>query len=166
MLEFRPLSLANFSACQQDILASEAVFPLEIRETAETYREALGQPGLVAHMVYRNGVYAGNVVGFSLGVEQARELRLNEIAISAEGMIYLFNIVAMPQMQGCGIGKRMLAHFLEQARLAGFERVGGHFRGNGSLQNFLGLGAKVLAEFEDWFGTGECYSYCELPLPD
>lgn len=164
MLEFCPLNLENLPAYKQDILASEAIFPLEIRETVDTYREALAQPGLVAHMVYHQGAYAGNVVGFTPCPHLVRELRLDEIAVATGGLIYLFNIVAMPEFQGCGLGKRMLGHFLERSRQSGYDRVGGHFRGNGSLKNFLDLGAQVLAEFDDWFGTGESYMYCELPL--
>ena len=164
MLEFRPLTLKNFARHQAEILASEAIFPLEIRETVATYRAALGQPGLVAHLVYRQGVYAGNVVGFSPCPVQRAQLRLDEIDVPCDGLLYLFNIVAMPEMQGCGIGKRMLAHFLDCARQAGFDRVGGHFRGNGSLKNFTDLGAEVVAIFADWFDTGEDYNYCELSL--
>ncbi len=164
MLEYRTLRAENFHEHEAEILASEEIFPPEIRETAATYRAALNQQGVQAYLAYFQGRYAGNVVGFKPCAGQRVELRLDEINIQPEGLIYLFNIVALPQVQGRGIGRQMLAHFLQCSRQAGFVRVGGHFRGNGSLKNFLDQGAEVLAVFDDWFGTGEAYSYCELPL--
>jgi ribosomal protein S18 acetylase RimI-like enzyme len=167
MLEYRSLTLENFHRYQADIIRSEEIFPPDIRETPETYREALGQENLLAFVVFSEGCYAGNVVGFSPGMSQQQALRLDEINVGAEGLIYLFNIVAMPEQQGRGLGRLMLDHFIQTARQVGCRRVGGHFRDNRSLKNFLLRGAEVLWVFEDWFGTGENYSYCELLLsPD
>lgn len=166
MLVYKSLCLENFHQYERDILASEEVFPPEIRETAETYRAALAQKEVQAYLAFLSGRYAGNVIGFSPCPVQQQELRLHEVQTCPEGLIYLFNIVALPEMQGCGLGQKMLAHFLEASRAAGFQRVGGHFRDNRSLKNFLRIGADVLHWFDDWFGTGEAYAYCELYLDE
>lgn len=53
---------------------------------------------------------------------------------------------------------------MARAAAQGFRKIGGHFRGNGSLANFKRMGGRELAAFDDWFGTGERYLYCE-PAP-
>ncbi|MDT8419069.1 MAG: GNAT family N-acetyltransferase [Desulfuromonadales bacterium] len=164
MLEFTPLTSRNYHEHEADVMASEEIFPENIREDSKSYLEAVSRPGSLAFVSRCHGEYAGNVVGFPPCLEQQRLLRLGELETGCANLIYLFNIVAMPQFQGQGVGKRMLQHFLEAAGSAGFSRVGGHFRGNGSLKNFLCLGGERLASFDDWFGTGECYEYCELRL--
>jgi ribosomal protein S18 acetylase RimI-like enzyme len=164
VLEIAPLTPGNFPEFVEDILASEEIFPANLRESAEDYLEALKQEralGLVAHKASR---YVGNVVGFQPTGEQCAILRLDEVQTGEADLIYLFNIVAMPEFQGQGLGRRLLQAFLCQAREAGFKKVGGHFRGNGSLKNFKTLGGEELAAFDDWFDTGERYTYCELAL--
>jgi ribosomal protein S18 acetylase RimI-like enzyme len=167
VLEFAPLTAGNFPEYAADILASEEIFPVDIRETAEDYLEALSQEravGLVAHIARR---YVGNVVGFHPAGRQIALLRLDEVpapGAPAVDLVYLFNIVAMPEFQGQGMGRKLLQAFLGRAREKGFKKVGGHFRGNGSLKNFKDLGGEELAGFDNWFGTGERYMYCELIL--
>jgi ribosomal protein S18 acetylase RimI-like enzyme len=164
VLEIAPLTAGNFAAYENNIIASEEVFPTNIRETAEDYLDALRQEralGLVGHLASQ---YVGNVVGFQPVGPQVSILRLDEVRTSADDLIYLFNIVAMPEFQGQGLGRKLLEAFLGQSREAGFKKVGGHFRGNGSLKNFRSLGGEELAAFDDWFDTGERYTYCELSL--
>ena len=164
MLEFLALTAENFVRYQPLVMASEAIFPEQIRETPDAYMEALSQKGAQAYLAFCRGEYAGNVVGFPPCPNMQKELRFDEMETCLDSLIYLFNIVAMPQFHGQGVGKRMLRYFLEQSHAAGFHRLGGHFRGNGSLTNFTRFGGEVLASFDDWFGTGETYSYCELEL--
>jgi len=164
MLEYTRLTSSNYARHEADSMASEEIFPEDIRENSETYLEAVSRPGSLGFVAHRQGEYAGNVVGFPPCQDQQRLLRLDELETDCEGLIYLFNIVAMPQFQGQGVGKQMLRHFLTSASSVGFKRVGGHFRGNGSLKNFICLGGERLASFDDWFGTGESYDYCELKL--
>lgn len=166
MLEFHPLTAANFQHYQPLVMASEEIFPENIRETPDAYLDALKQEGLQAYLVFCSGDYAGNVVGFLPGQKLQKELRFDEMKVSLDGLIYLFNIVALPAFQGQGIGKKMLRFFMEQSHAAGFRRLGGHFRGNGSLNNFTKFGGTILATFDNWFDTGECYCYCELSLAE
>ena len=164
MVEFHCLTAKNYDHYEALIMASEEVFPENIRESSEAYREALSQDAVQAYIATCDGAYAGNVIGFSPCPVQQKQLRLLEMEISVDGLIYLFNIVAMPHFQGRGVGKGMLRYFLEQSHAAGFTRLGGHFRGNGSLNNFVKFGGEVLATFDNWFDTGESYCYCELVL--
>lgn len=167
MLEVSRLTAGNFPDYATEILASEEVFPVNIRESAEDYLEALRQEravGLVAHIAMR---YVGNAVGFHPIGRQVAILRLNEMkgkSTPTTDLIYLFNIVAMPEFQGQGLGRELLQAFLGRAKEVGYTKVGGHFRGNGSLKNFKALGGEELAGFDNWFGTGERYTYCELTL--
>ncbi|MFH7320992.1 GNAT family N-acetyltransferase [Desulfurivibrio sp. D14AmB] len=145
MLEFQPLSAANFSQYQEDILRSEELFPAAIRETGEDYLAALGQQAALGLVAHRQGSYVGNVVGFSPDAEQQDQLRLPHLAPGTADLLYLFNIVTMPQFQGLGYGRQLLNEFCLPARQAGFARISGHFRGNGSLKNFTALGGRPLA---------------------
>jgi ribosomal protein S18 acetylase RimI-like enzyme len=164
MLDFVPLTAGNFSEFEHHIMASEEVFPENIRESAESYLEALQQEGSLGLVARLDSFYVGNVVGFSPDAEQCELLRLDRSHIAAADLLYLFNIVTLPAYQGRGFGRELLRRFLAQARAAGFRKVGGHFRGNGSLKNFKTLGGEELGCFEDWFGTGERYTYGELSL--
>jgi len=164
MLEFTALNRQNYRLFEEEIMLSEEIFPENIRETSESYRDVLCQPGVVAFIAAVQGVYAGNVVGFHPTADMRQILRLNELAIDHDELIYLFNIVALPEFQGCGVGMGLLNQLLENSKKGGFSRVGGHFRGNGSLNNFIRRGGEILATFDNWFETGESYSYCELQL--
>lgn len=165
MLEFHPLTAANFPRFEEEILRSEAIFPENIRESGEDYLAALKRQRAVGLVARHGQAYVGNVVGFAPCREQRQVLRLNEHSAPEDaGLIYLFNIVTMPEFQGRGCGKHLLGEFCQRARQRGFHKVGGHFRGNGSLKNFTGLGGRPLAVCHDWFATGESYTYCELLL--
>lgn len=165
MVEFLPLTATNFHCYQASIMATEELFPEEIREQPEDYLAALGQQGAQAFVALCGGKYAGNVVGFPPCEVQRQVLRFDEVDTCLNGLIYLFNIASLPDFQGQGLGRMMLGHFAESAYRAGFCKIGGHFRPNGSLENITRLGAEVLTTFDNWFETGESYAYCELNLP-
>lgn len=164
MLEFQPLTAGNFPAHAADILRSEEIFPEALRETGEDYLVALKQRAALGLVAHHRGRYVGNVVGFNPDRRQRRVLRLDHLPPKGDDFLYLFNIVTMPEYQGQGCGRHLLQEFCNQARQAGFSRINGHFRGNGSLKNFTALGGRPLAHCENWFATGECYTYCELQL--
>lgn len=166
MLDFIPLTADTFYEFEQDILASEAIFPENIRESSEGYLEALQKEnslGLVARFQNR---YVGNVVGFQPCTEACKELRLHEVHNDVDDLVYLFNIVTLPEFQNQGFGKKLLRAFLDTVKDAGFRKVGGHFRGNGSLKNFKVLGGKEMACFDNWFDTGESYTYCVICMEE
>lgn len=164
MLKFTPLTRQNYCFFEECILLSEQLFPENIRETSESYRDALCQPGAVACIASVDGVYAGNVIGFNPTTDMQQLLRLHELDTELDELIYLFNIVSLPKFKGSGVGMGLLNQLLINSKRGGFSRVGGHFRGNGSLQNFTQCGGEILANFDNWFDTGETYSYCELQL--
>jgi GNAT superfamily N-acetyltransferase len=164
MLDYVPLTAHNFAYFEQDVMASEAIFPPEIRESAAGYLDALRQDRALGIVARLGRQYAGNAVGFRPDAEQVTLLRLDEIGNPVADLIYLFNIVMMPGFQGKGLGKALLHTFLDRAQQAGFRKVGGHFRCNGSLKNFKTLGGEELGAFDNWFDTGERYIYCELDM--
>lgn len=164
MISFHPLTSDNFDHFAHDILLSEEMFPENIRETREGYLEALNQHRCIGLVATVGGIYAGNVIGFCPSGPLFTELRLHEIYDACDELLYLFNISAVPEFQNQGMGKRLLNTFLSHGRMAGFSKVGGHFRGNGSLKNFMQRGGTVMALFDNWFDTEETYTYCELCL--
>lgn len=164
MLDFDLLTVANFPFFEADILRSEQLFPPDLRETSEDYQVALASSQALGLVARQGRVYVGNAVGFAPCPEQRTQLRLEHLRSSENELIYLFNIVTLPDFQNRGYGRQLLTEFCLQARLTGFRKVGGHFRGNGSLKNFTILGGRALATCPDWFATGECFTYCELDL--
>lgn len=164
MLDFVPLSVDNFERYEADILRSEEVFPEAIRETSSDYLNVLQGDGSIGLVARWGREYAGNAVGFVPGEDDWRELLLAEAGAAESGLVYLFNIVALPGFQGQGVGRSLLEEFMALSLSKGFRKIGGHFRGNGSLANFKRMGGRELAAFDDWFGTGERYLYCELSL--
>ena len=166
-LEFIEFNLENFHLHEADIMSSEEIFPEEIRETPENYLNALNQEGAIGLIARSDSDYVGNILGFTPSGQFHSALRMDEIPTGTKDLIYLYNIVTMPQFQSKGHGKKLLDFFIKKSARSGFGKVGGHFRNNGSLKNFKNMGGGEVATFKDWFGTGEDYIYCELPLsPD
>jgi len=163
-INYSPLTYENFPLHEGEVMKSEEVFPEEIRETRENYLTVLAHNNSLGFIATVGSDYMGNIVGFTPSGEMREALRLDEIDSDHGHMIYLYNIVTAPEFQAMGYGKMMLAFFMEKAAHAGYKKIGGHFRNNGSLKNFKRLGGEELAVFEDWFGTGESYIYCELSL--
>jgi len=163
-LEYIEFTFENFHLHEGDIMSSEEIFPEEIRETSENYRKALKQEGAIGLIARIDSAYVGNALGFSPSGEFHEALRMDEIATDTKELIYLYNIVTMPEFQSKGYGRELLDFFIKKTARSGFSKVGGHFRNNGSLKNFKNMGGDEVATFEDWFGTGEDYIYCELPL--
>lgn len=103
MLDFHPLTAANFPRFEEDILRSEAIFPENIRESGEDYLAALKRRRAMGLIARHGQAYVGNVVGFSPCRKQREELRLNEHpAPNPVGLIYLFNIVTMRTFRAGG----------------------------------------------------------------
>lgn len=164
MLRFERFTQVNLEDYLPSILRSEAVFPPDLRETADTCREALGRDRAFGLALYDSGDYAGNAIGFGIAGPAYRDLGLDAFRPMDTSVVYLFNIVTMPEFRGRGLGKRLLSEFCDQAAMEGFTTLAGHFRDNGSLKNFLEIGGVELGRVEDWFGTGETYAYCERAL--
>lgn len=164
MLRFERFSLINLEGYLPSILRSEEVFPADLRETAESCREALGRDRGFGLALYDSDDYAGNAIGFGIAGPAYRDLGLDAFRPMDTSVVYLFNIVTLPEFRGRGHGKRLLAEFCDRAAMEGFTTLAGHFRDNGSLKNFLEIGGVELGRVEDWFGTGETYAYCERAL--
>ncbi len=160
MLDLVDLTSTNFDRFQYHIMASEEIFAEEMRESRDDYLDALMQSGAMGIVAFHEDCYVGNVLGFSPAGDYCRQLQLE----GSSELIYLFNIVTMPQFQNQGFGRELLHNFIGRAADGGFSRLGGHFRGNGSLKNFISLGGRPLSEYANWFGSGETYTYCELEL--
>lgn len=112
-----------------------------------------------------DGRYVGNIIGFCPLTNDRQTLCLHQVmATLGSKLIYLFNIVVDFEFQSLGLGRRLLRHFLSLAKVAGYQKVGGHFRGNRSEKNFKILGAQNLGLFEDWFGSAERFTYYELSM--
>lgn len=102
MLEFDPLFSGNFSRHEADILRSEALFPEAIRETSEGYLNILRGEGSIGLVARWGTEYVGNAVGFAPVAQDRRELLLVEAGADENGLVYLFNIVTLPDFQGRG----------------------------------------------------------------
>lgn len=166
LLDFSYLTYENLGTHLDDIMASEQLFPEDIRETPEGYADALGHDKAIGLIASLRGVYVGNILGVSPSDEMSEILRLHEVETVRAGLIYIYNVATMPEFHSKGFGRELLAVFLNKAHEAGFERVGGHFRNNASLKNFVNFGGRQMGVFDNWFDTGESYVYCELPLDD
>lgn len=163
-LRLVPFTAADFSRFLPEILAGEAVYPEALRETEESLREAMGRDRAFGAVLFEKGAYAGNLIGFALEADPHRDLLIDRFRPLDPTVAYLFNIAILPEFQGRGHGRRLLDEAVRLAREMGFSTLGGHFRGNASLHNFLAIGGRELGRIDDWFGTGETFAYAELPL--
>ncbi|WP_186442926.1 GNAT family N-acetyltransferase [Desulfobotulus alkaliphilus] len=167
MLDFTALTADNFYDFEKEILSSEEVFPENIRESSESCLATLQSAGGMGLVAFFQGRYVGNVLGFQPLGEVFTDLKLHDVyGENSVNLIYLSNIVTLPEFQHQGFGRQLLKAFVNAAENAGFQKVGGHFRCNGSLKNFKALGGQELASFDNWYDTGETYTYCDLALGD
>lgn len=163
-IRIEPFTAATLDRHLPDLLRTEATFPEPLRETAESLREAVGKDRAFAAVLWEDGRYAGNLIGFGLDADTYHDLLIDRFRPYDAEVAYLFNIAVPPGFQGRGHGRKLLGEALRLAGELGFAVLGGHFRDNASLHNFLASGGRELGRIDDWFGTGETFAYAERPL--
>lgn len=76
--------------------------------------------------------------------------------------IYLKSVAVHPDWRGRGLGTTLIRECLRLVSQKGIERVTAHIE-SGSVSR-IGLGARVLKSFENWYGTGRTFDYVEFPI--
>lgn len=72
--------------------------------------------------------------------------------------MYAFSTTILPQYQGKGYGRILKSYCLGLWKGRGFDLAVGHARDGASLGLQESFGAKSIARFDDWYGTGETYN--------
>jgi GNAT superfamily N-acetyltransferase len=144
------------------IAALEAVYPEEIRADGDDIREMISRPGSVVSAALTDGTVTGAVFGFPLDEDQIAEYRL--AGTYRDGDIYLESITVDASLRGQGVGFKLISSFADEARAAGYRRIVGHFRKNGSLLLIRKIGGIEVLTEHDWCGTGEDFVCCVCAL--
>ena len=73
--------------------------------------------------------------------------------------IYIVSIAIHPDCRRRGLGIALQEECLRWASRRGFERATAHIESGATAR--MGLGAKVLMSFANWYGTGRTFDYVE-----
>lgn len=76
--------------------------------------------------------------------------------------VYIESVAVHSDWRGCGLGSILIRECLRLVSQKGIERVTAHIE-SGSVSR-IGLGARVLKSFENWYGTGRTFDYVEFPI--
>ena len=145
------------------IAALESIYPEELRCDGDDIIGMLSLEGSVAYAALSDGSVAGAVYGFAPDDEKIEDYFLSDIV--RPGDIYLESITVGASLQGQGMGLSLIRAFADGAREAGYRRIVGHFRRNGSLALAKKIGGTEVRTECDWFGTGEEFVCCVIDLP-
>jgi predicted GNAT superfamily acetyltransferase len=143
----------------------EAVYPEQLQLEMDEKQELWNHPGSL--FVW---MFVGNeIVGESYGIPLAtihREIEgLENLAEDEkEKAIYCHSNTILPAFQQRGLGAILKAHWLGMVAAAGFHVVYGHARPGRSQSLNARFGAEIMAEFSDWYETGEAYKLYRLVI--
>jgi ribosomal protein S18 acetylase RimI-like enzyme len=73
--------------------------------------------------------------------------------------IYIVSVAIHPDWRRRGFGNALQEECLRWASRRGFERVTAHIERGAAAR--MGLGARVLMSFANWYGTGRSFDYVE-----
>lgn len=163
MISLHTITRENLSRYAKGISALESTYPEELRADESSVLEMLSDDEAIAIVALSGDTVAGAVYGFSLSEEEIEEYNLSEVA--SDGDIYLESITVDESVRGKGVGYQLIAAFADEAYKAGFSRIVGHFRQNGSFALAKKIGGKVLHREADWYGSGEDFICCACDLP-
>ena len=156
---FREVTAKNWRMLKESIIASECAFPEPIRCDAPHFCNILKKNGAVAYVALAGRSYIGNIFGCAVSAEEMAECGLSE----TEKAVYIFNFVIDKKFRKNGYGTELLLKFIREARTKGYEKVVGHFcRESSKLMKRLG--AKEKGVMNNWCGSGDDYTVCELDI--
>ena len=112
-----------------------------------------------------DGALAGEAYGVPISdydepIEGLDDLTTQE----KQDAIYCYSNTILPAFQKSGFGDILKSHWLGLVVSKGFKTVYGHARPGASQALNAKFGAVFLAEFPDWYGTGETYKMYRLAL--
>ena len=144
----------------------EDIYHENLRMNADEKAELL--EGAEAVWLYELGSrqLIGETYGVSIrdALEEGEEGFDDLLPFEDQKAIYVFSTTILPAFQGRGLGKILKAFFLGVVSRAGFDIVLGHARSGASLLLNRAFGAEIGAAHEDWYGTGETYSFYVVKL--
>jgi ribosomal protein S18 acetylase RimI-like enzyme len=159
---FKHVSSASWNDYREDILALENEYPAALSADEEDYLEIISREKSLCLVLESDGKVAGCAVGFSLAEDEVAAYHLEEVW--TDGSFYLESITVSSAFQGKGLGLSLMTAFAEQVRRAGYTRIVGHFRENGSFAIVKKMGGTCLHTEQNWYDTGENYQCCSILL--
>ena len=139
----------------------EEVYHENLRMDADEKADLLKQAEAV--WLYERG--SRRLIGETYGIPIRDALDEDEdgfddlVPFKHQKALYIFSTTILPAFQGRGLGTILKAFFLGVVSQAGFDIVLGHARNGASLHLNRTFGAEIRAVHEDWYGTGEPYSF-------
>jgi hypothetical protein len=149
----------------QQTLEFDSIYPKGLQFTLPEKEMIRNMPGAIFVWMRVDGTLAGEAYGvpvkdYNEPIEGLSDLTEKE----KEAAIYCYSNTILPPFQKRGFGDILKAHWLGLVASKGFKTVYGHARPGASQALNAKFGAIFLAEFSDWYGTGETYKMYRLAL--
>jgi ribosomal protein S18 acetylase RimI-like enzyme len=165
-LEVSQISVSDWTDAfdKQITHIEEEAFPHTLGDTRHYLRKLVDLPGAVFIAAKVKGTIVGYAAGAKLenfgevpGVKQDPHFDL-------EDTFYLESMAVLSEYQGKGIGKHLFSSIALRTRKNGFQYIAGHMK-EGFAERWRGV---PLAQFDNYYGTGETFEYFrrELKLGD
>jgi ribosomal protein S18 acetylase RimI-like enzyme len=159
---FVHVSLSSWNDYRADILALEKEYPDALSADEEEYLEIIARKKSLCLLLAYDKKVAGCAIGFPLNRDEVAGYRLDDVW--TDDSFYLESITIAAVFQGKGLGLSLMTEFAERVRRAGYKRITGHFRENGSFAIIKKMGGTCLHTEYNWYDTGENYQCCSILL--
>lgn len=164
-LELVAVTPSMWNAVRADILKIEdASFPSSLADDEKDLRRVADSPtGIFLVLIFPP---SSKVLGYIAAdlLERFPDIpgTVSDPHFNKGNTIYLESVAVHPAWRGRGLGTALTRECLRRVSQRDIERVTAHIE-SGSV-NQLGLRARVLKSFENWYGTGRTFDYVEFPI--
>jgi GNAT superfamily N-acetyltransferase len=143
----------------------DSIYPEGLQFALSEKELIRSMPGGIFVWMLVDGALAGEAYGVPIsGYDEPIEGLEDLTRLEKEDAIYCYSNTILPAFQRRGFGDILKSHWLGLVVSKGFKTVYGHARPGASQALNAKFGAVFLAEFADWYGTGETYKMYRLAL--
>ena len=157
---------------EHDLMEIETrCFEPDIQETWESKRKLIERSDIILFAYDENKIigeaYTAKEAAGDMGEPGHRDtVHLEEVFAKAkkENGVYFMSFAILPEYQGKGIGKQLMADMFSVCKKEGFKVVYSHAHEGASAHMFESFGGEFIEEREDWFDTGVSYYLYRIQL--
>ncbi len=145
---------------EQGIMNIEQVFPVSLQDSISYLKWIANLPDSVFLVAKMNDLIVGYTAGAKLEYFGDISGVTRDPHFGVEDTFYLESVAVLKSEQSKGVGKQLLRAILLRARKNNFRYISGHMR-KGFAEKWRGV---PLAQFADYYRTGEVYEYFRREL--
>ena len=160
-LRFRNINMRNWKQWSPFVIRTmRTVFPRGLWWTPKNFIDSLKDEKHIARLATIDGKFAG----FSFGLyDKVPDEALGKTP-KLKKVIHLYYIFLDRPYLHSGYGYQLLTDFVEKAQSRGYRTLTVFAKRGPSLKNLQKIGARRMKIFENFYGTGETYTFCAMEL--